>query len=463
MPQFQTRILEETEAPPLDLLLARLPPHCRPLLLDASDGSGSSVLVWSPDQVCEGSLRPGSGGRHGWPLADRDPVAEVEAAFAHETWHQEEDFPFPSCGWFGWFGFECGHAWEAWPWAEGDRNPLPDWSFARYRRAAVRDAQGWTRFCWAEGEGDSPSMAQETLSSWHDLLQAPNPPVSQDPPLVLQPRSKPDDFQAQVTQLRHAIAQGELFQANLSHALHSPAPSCPRSLYRSVRAQQPTRFSAYWEDDQGRSLLSWSPECFLRVNSQEICTRPIKGTAPRGRDPREDQQWAAALESSDKERAELTMIVDMARNDLGRVARPGTVRTPSVGEVEAWPTLQHRIATVRAQRDPAFGFADLLRATFPPASVTGAPKVRALQAIVELEGEPRGPYCGTLGHWLPGAERGVFSVLIRTATVAHDSLRMHVGAGIVWDSDPKREWEETLLKARYLDPEVVGVPVLAPS
>ena len=146
------------------------------------------------------------------------------------------------------------------------------------------------------------------------------------------------------------------------------------------------------------------------------------------------------------------MIVDMARNDLGRVALPGSVRVISPGEVEAFPTLFHRTATVRARWDPALGFAPLWRAVFPPASVTGAPKVRALRAIAELEGEERGPYCGALGYWIPGREpQGDFAVLIRTAVHARGRLRLRVGAGIVWDSDPQREWEESCLKGRYLE------------
>jgi len=153
------------------------------------------------------------------------------------------------------------------------------------------------------------------------------------------------------------------------------------------------------------------------------------------------------------------MIVDMARNDLGQVARPGAVRVLSPGEVETFPTLFHRTATIEAELRDDVDLADVLRATFPPASVTGAPKVRALQAIAELEQEQRGAYCGAFGIWVPGAERADFSVLIRTAVVADQAMHLRVGAGIVWDSVPQREWEETWIKARYLETPCEPTPL----
>jgi len=164
----------------------------------------------------------------------------------------------------------------------------------------------------------------------------------------------------------------------------------------------------------------------------------------------EDERIAQALQEDPKEVSELTMIVDMARNDLGRVAKPGAVRVLSDGAVESFETLFHRTATIEAEWEPRVGIGALLEATFPPASVTGAPKIRALQAISELESEARGPYCGALGIWQPGTRpRGDFSVLIRTAAWDGDHLRFRVGAGIVWDSVSEKEWAETWLKARF--------------
>lgn len=434
-------------------LLARLPAAVRPvLLLDAA--GGRSVLTWDPDEIRHGRLRPrgaeprgGPAGR--WPLAEQDPARELERAWAGERWEDEEGGAGPA--WIGWFAAGCAHAYEPYPWAAPDPSGLPDWSFARYRRAV----------CWDPGGGArlrAALAAEEDGAAWREefdgLCGRPAAePEPRTPPPALAPERPGEDFRAAVARLRGWIGAGELFQANLSHAVSGPAGVPPRALFARVARGQPTRHGAYWEggaEAGGAALLSHSPELFLRVRGAALETRPIKGTAPRGADPAADARAAAALDADAKEQAELAMIVDVARNDLGRVACAGGVEVASAGEVETFPTLFHRAATVRARWDPALGFARLWRAVFPPASVTGAPKVRALRAIAELEGEERGPYCGALGWWRPGpAPQGEFSVLIRTAVQRDGRLRLRVGAGVVWDSDPEREWRETLLKARY--------------
>jgi para-aminobenzoate synthetase component 1 len=442
-------------APPPDRLLAAVPSAARPVLLDSSDGRGWSLLAWSPDRSLEGRLDPDAGrpvalGRPA--LGSPDPGLLLEQACAGEEWQREDEEPPLAGGWLGWLGFECGHAWEPYPWTPPDPAGLPDFSFGRYRRAVAWSPQGEARLLWAELPGGYAERSEVEADFARLLAGAAAGAAGEAAPLAAPPAPLQDGaaYRAAVTRLREAIGAGELFQANLSHRLEGQAPADPRALYRLLRRAQPTEMSAYWEDGAGRALLSWSPERFLRVRGEELETRPIKGTAPRAADPAEDRARAAALDASEKERAELTMIVDMARNDLGRVARPGTVEVLSAGTIEPLPTVHHRVATVRARWDPARGLAALLAATFPPASVTGAPKVRALQAIAELEGEGRGPYCGSFLAWEPGTPRGDLSVLIRTAVVAGGRLSARVGAGIVWDSDPAREWEETLWKARYL-------------
>ncbi len=445
MDRFHLRVLEEAAAPAPQQLLAALPRACRPVLLDSSDGSGASVLAWDPDRELSGRLQPGEGG-----LASVDPALLLQQAMAGEEWRSDEAGGALPAGWIGYWSFECGHAWEVFPWGAPDPAGLPDYCFGRYRKAVLWRPQQPAKLLWAEQEGQDESAVVERLrGEFQQLLRAalcapgdlPSPPRAQ---IAAQ------QYQEQVRRLRRQIGQGEFFQANLSHRLSGPAPVDPRAFYACLRPQQPTALSAYWEDAEGRALLSWSPEQFLRVDGARLRTRPIKGTAPRSGDAWRDREAARALNASAKEVAELTMIVDMARNDLGRVATPGSVRVLSAGEIESFPTLYHRTATIEAQWDPRRGVRELMRATFPPASVTGAPKVRALRAIAALEQEARGPYCGAFGYWLPGADQAEFSVMIRTATVADGELALRVGAGIVWDSDPAGEWEETLHKARYL-------------
>lgn len=446
-------LLRLADAPPPQAVLAALPAGVAPALLDTSVG-GCTLLAWNPDRRLQGVLEPGQPvkGPRPWPLALRDPAAEWERACAEEDWHLEEDLPLGG-GWIGWLGFECGHAYERFPWARPASLDLPDWSVARYPHGLLWEADGAVRVLWTEGaEAASAAAWEAECRALLARAAAARAEARVDGSLELQPAAGAEArYLDGVRALREWIAAGELYQANLSHRLQAEWRGEPRQLYARLRARQPTAMSAYWEEADGRALISHSPERFLRIDGETLESRPIKGTAARGADATADAAASAALEASEKERAELTMIVDMARNDLGRVAEPGAVEVPSLGEIEAFPTLFHRTATVRARWRPEQGLGALLAASFPPASVTGAPKVRALRAISELEGEARGPYCGALGWWRPGVRpQGDFSVLIRTAVAAHGRLSLSVGAGIVWDSDPRREWEETLLKGRYL-------------
>lgn len=436
------------EADPAEILCA-LPQAVVPTLLDDS-ARGHALLAWNPDQEFEARLQTpspaataGASPGQRWPLAAQDPAAQLAARAAGEHWSCEEELPLYG-GWLGYFGFEVGHAYLPFPWTPPEPSGLPHAAFARYPRSLLFRAGETLVLGPAESGLDWLRQARAVFDR---AARMPRPTRAQ-PELVSQCSAAV--FQADVAALREQIGQGELFQANLSHRLSGRFTASPRNLYAQLRPAQPTQMSAYRESADGQAILSWSPERFLSMRGRRLQTQPIKGTAARGDDALADAQLAAALELSQKERAELTMIVDMARNDLGRVAVPGSVRVLSSGMVEAFPTLFHRIATIEAQAREGVGFAELFAASFPPASVTGAPKVRALQAIAEFEQEQRGAYCGAFGYWIPGADQADFSVMIRTAVVAAGELHLRVGAGIVWDSDPQHEWEETLVKARYL-------------
>ncbi|NQU48913.1 MAG: anthranilate synthase component I family protein [Planctomycetes bacterium] len=470
MPRILVRVLQRVADADPTRMLAALPPNCRPVLLDSSSGRGASLLAWNPDRTVAGRLRPdscmpcGGGPRSRWPLASVDPALLLEQASQHEDWQWEHtDLPQMG-GWIGYLSFECGHAWEPFPWLPADPAGFDDYHFARYRNAVLFLPTGEALLLWGEDESLSPQIANaeraDLADQFNQLLGA--PPIATSAawlPAPPQPVGDAQSYQESVRQMRRWIGAGELFQANLSHRMQGPAPQDARAFYASLRPRQPTEMSAYFETGAGRALLSWSPETFLSVRGTQLRTKPIKGTAMRGDSPELDAALAAELDASIKERAELNMIVDMARNDLGRVAEPGLVRLIHSGKVVPFPTLFHRVAEVQAKWNPSLGLRALMQATFPPASVTGAPKVRALQAIAELEQSARGPYCGTFGYWLPGEPRAEFSVLIRTSTVGRKQLSLRVGAGIVWDSDPLLEWQETLVKARYLTQQPVAAPL----
>jgi para-aminobenzoate synthetase component 1 len=247
------------------------------------------------------------------------------------------------------------------------------------------------------------------------------------------------------------IHAGDCFQVNVAQRLLAPAHVAPRELYRRLRERNAAPFAGYF--DLGAFVLaSASPERFLRVTAgeggvaDEVETRPIKGTRPRGRTPEQDRARAAELLASAKDRAENVMIVDLMRNDLGRVCRYGSVRVPAVCRLETYRTVHHLVSEVRGRLRAGLGALDLLRAAFPGGSVTGAPKVRAMEIIAELEPTARGPYCGSLGYL--GFD-GVMdtNILIRTFTIGRGWVQFPVGGGIVADSEPEREYEETWHKA----------------
>lgn len=241
------------------------------------------------------------------------------------------------------------------------------------------------------------------------------------------------------------IAAGDAFQVNLSQRLSARWPGDGASLYRALRAASPAPYGATVPCGDAVAA-SISPETFLLVRDSVATVRPIKGTRPRSADPSTDARLRAELETSAKDRAENVMVVDMERNDLGRVCEPGTVRVPSLCEVEAHPTVWHLVSTVVGRLRPSTDYVDLLRATFPCGSVTGTPKVRAMQLIDRYEPVRRGWYCGAIGFL--GDGRASLSVAIRTAVLHPDGdVDYGAGGGIVADSDPAAEHDESLAKA----------------
>lgn len=251
-----------------------------------------------------------------------------------------------------------------------------------------------------------------------------------------------------VEQIRRWIADGDCYQINLTFPLAGRLYGHPLALYSRLRQRQPVRYGAYLSVAE-KTVLSFSPELFFERRGDRVLARPMKGTAPRGATPAEDEANRLALLASDKERAENIMIVDLLRNDLGRLAAPGKVRVDSLCDAEAYPSLWQVVSTVSAEL-PGVTLFDLFRALFPCGSITGAPKIRAMQRIDELEAAPRGLYTGSLGWLAPGGDCR-FNVAIRTLEVQPDRrVRLGVGSGIVIDAVADAEYAECLLKASFL-------------
>ncbi|HEV8291807.1 MAG TPA: aminodeoxychorismate synthase component I, partial [Tepidisphaeraceae bacterium] len=251
------------------------------------------------------------------------------------------------------------------------------------------------------------------------------------------------DFQGAVRKVLDYIAAGDVFQVNLAQRFELPMRRKPADVYRELRRRYPAGFGAFLNYDN-HALISNSPELFLKVDSdRKLITRPIKGTRPRRKG------MELQLRDSAKDQAELNMIVDLERNDLGRVCEIGSVRVTNPREIETHPTVYHGVATIEGRLRKEVGLVELLRATFPGGSVTGAPKIRAMEIIEELEPVRRGPYCGAIGY-LSADGQMQFNIAIRTIVVNQARAYVSVGGGIVADSDPADEYEETMVKAQAI-------------
>src|SRR5216117_3712764 len=254
-------------------------------------------------------------------------------------------------------------------------------------------------------------------------------------------------FERDVARIREYIAAGDVFQAVLSRRQVVPGAVDPLRLYRYLRALNPAPYLFYLALDDV-TFVGSSPEVLVRVEGNEVTVRPIAGTRPRGVTPPEDDALAKQLLADEKERAEHMMLVDLGRNDIGRVARYGTVRVTESLQIERYSHVQHLVSEVRGELSPGYDALDVFRACFPAGTVSGAPKVRAMEIIDELEPERRGPYAGAVGYVGWGAATMDTCIAIRAALVLKDRVIAQAGAGIVADSEPAREFAETEAKAQ---------------
>ncbi len=348
--------------------------------------------------------------------------------------------------WMGWLSYEAG-AWVE-PDAHWKAGPMATLWAASHDPVLAIDASA--RELWLEGRDDAAMAAMAALIS--ELpVSAPHQQHRLDPSPLARDRwhwhTSPAGFAEQVGRIREWIAAGDLFQANLAACVEQPLPPSADllQLYGRLRGHSPAPFAGLaiaGGEARGEAVLSASPERFLQVDADGwVETRPIKGTRPRHHEPELDAEAAAELISSPKDRAENVMIVDLLRNDLGRVCVPGSITVPQLVGLESYAQVHHLTSVVRGRLQPGTGLADLLRACWPGGSISGAPKVRACQRISELEPVPRGAYCGSLFRL---ASDGSFdsSILIRSAFVAGETIRAQAGCGIVADSDPLDEARE---------------------
>jgi anthranilate/para-aminobenzoate synthase component I len=368
------------------------------------------------------------------PEADRDHAASLMAACPLRvlTGHLSDPAPLE----------------EALSSLTGNAPPAADWGLPLHGLIGTVDYDG--HYCF--GLYNEVIIYRHRSEEWFetgDLLSLARPaeelPVM--PALEFSRETKEEAFCGMVERAQEYIRSGDIYQVNLAHRFQAPWPdgADPFALYLRLREASPVPCAAYIAQ-AGRTVLSSSPESFLRMSAGGIRTRPVKGTRPRFADPVADERSLRELITSPKERAELVMITDLLRNDLGMVCEYGSVRVTGLLQPESYEQVHHLVSTVQGTLRPDISHVRALAACFPGGSITGAPKRRAMEIIRELEPCPRGLYTGAIG-FLGANGESHFNIAIRTVTVESGAAFFHAGAGIVADSVPAMEWEETMHKA----------------
>ena len=387
-----------------------------------------------------------------------DPFAEVEALRASYSVPKLEGLPGFTGGLVGWFGFECIGYIE--PRLAGgvarDELDTPDIHLMLCEELAVFDNLKGRLYLIVHAdprEAGSWDAAQARLDALVDKLRRPGsypPPLSRD---VLDESHFVSGFTREgfieaVEKCKEYIRAGDVFQVVLSQRLSVPFNARPVDVYRALRALNPSPYM-YFLDVGGTQVVGSSPEILVRLQDGEVTVRPIAGTRPRGATPEQDAALEEELLADPKERAEHLMLIDLGRNDVGHVSEAGSVAVGERFVIERYSHVMHIVSEVTGRLKPGLSYADVLRATFPAGTVSGAPKIRALEIIRELEPVKRNVYAGAIGYlgWHGDADT---AIAIRTAVIQDGKLHVQAGAGIVYDSDPQKEWEETMNKGRAL-------------
>ncbi|QXH58383.1 aminodeoxychorismate synthase component I [Pseudomonas maumuensis] len=355
------------------------------------------------------------------------------------------ELPFAG-GLIGYLSYDFGRRLEQLPALATDDLGLPDARLGLYAWALVTDhRQGSSQLVF------HPRLPEEERQRLIALFEA-GPPGDSGDFHLLAPMTgdlRPEQYRAAFDQVQRYIQAGDCYQINLTQRFRAPCQGDPWHAYQALRAACPTPFSGYQQLDEGTALLSFSPERFIRVSQGEVETRPIKGTRPRSADPHEDASNAAELLASAKDRSENLMIVDLLRNDIGRTCQTGSVKVPELFSLESYPNVHHLVSSVVGHLAAGKDALDLIAGSFPGGSITGAPKIRAMQIIDELEPTRRALYCGSLLYLDVRGEMDS-SIAIRSLLVKDGQVCCWGGGAVVADSDWQAEYEESIAKVRVL-------------
>jgi anthranilate synthase component 1 len=388
------------------------------------------------------------------------PLAALRALLAESRIELPDVLPPMSAGIFGYLGYDMVRQMEELPQPNPDPIGVPDAVMVRPTIVVVFDAvkDSITIVTPVRPESGTSAdvaftRASERLSAVVDALEAPlahSPPNAKSGLLTVWPSSNttPAEFERMVRAAKEYIAAGDIFQVVLSQRFQAPFELPPFALYRALRRVNPAPF-LYFLNFGSFAVAGSSPEILVRLRDGTVTIRPLAGTRPRGATPHEDKALEAELLADQKERAEHLMLLDLGRNDVGRVARTATVKVTDQFFIERFSQVMHIVSNVEGKLDAKYDALDALAAGFPAGTVSGAPKVRAMQIIDELEKEKRGLYAGSVGYFSAGGEMDS-CIVLRTALIKDGTMYVQAGAGIVADSNPKSEQQECVDKAKAL-------------
>lgn len=453
---------------PLVELAGRVCAQAESFWLDSALPNGRygrySFLGWDPFLVLEsknGRIR--LTGPEGTREFSGNPFAVLRELLERYRLPYQESLPPLAGGVVGYFGYDLCHHLEKLPRTSQDDLGRPDCWLGFYDRVLAYDHRHGVLLALSSGlpaatANSRRKRAEERLKEARALLTG--RPRSEEvvPTAGRTPLTSDftrEEYLRAVSRAKEYIFAGDIFQVNLSQRFAAPLSVEPFTLYRRLRQINPAPFAAYLHLP-GLIVASSSPERFLALRGRQVQTRPIKGTRPRGADPVTDRENKRELWTSAKDRAELAMIVDLERNDLGRACRIGSVKVHRLYCLEKYATVFHLVATVVGTLAPGRDFVDCLAAAFPGGSITGAPKIRAMEIIDELEPVQRGVYTGSIGYISFSGQAADLNIAIRTMVIVDNTVYFHAGGGIVADSVPELEYEETLAKAKALM-EALGV------